>query len=121
MIPNTKTYKSFAEFYPFYLSEHLNNTNRLLHFTGTTLVLVLVLSLLLTGSWSLLVLLPLCGYGFAWVGHFFFEKNKPASFKFPFYSLIGDFVMWFEILTGKIPLRPGKIDGRGGRKTKKAY
>jgi len=94
---------SFAEFYPFYLSEHNNRTCRRLHFVGSSLGLVCVGTALATGNaWWVLVGL-LCGYAFAWVGHFGFEKNKPASFKRPLYSFMGDWVMYKDIWTGRIP------------------
>jgi hypothetical protein len=93
---------SFAEFYPFYLTEHSNRTCRRLHFVGTSLALVCLTALLVSRNpWWLLAGL-VCGYGFAWVGHFAFEKNKPASFKRPLYSFMGDWKMWWQILTGKI-------------------
>ncbi len=95
-------YTSFADFYPFYLSEHSNRISRRLHFIGTLLVIVTAFYSLLSGRYLLLLLLPIIGYGFAWVGHFFFEKNKPATFIYPVYSLAGDFVMFKDILTGKI-------------------
>lgn len=97
-----KEYKSFSEFYPFYLSQHENQACRRLHFIGSTVILFLVLYILLTASWFLILFIPLVGYGFAWVGHFFYEKNKPATFTYPIYSLIGDWVMFKDILTGKI-------------------
>jgi len=94
---------SFAEFYPFYLSEHNNRTCRRLHFVGSSLGLVCLGTALATGNaWWVLVGL-LCGYAFAWVGHFGFEKNKPASFKQPLYSFMGDWLMWWQILTRRIP------------------
>ena len=96
-------YTSFREFYPFYLSEHRNRTCRRLHFVGSSLALGCLVALVLTGNaWWLLAGL-LCGYGFAWVGHFAFEKNKPASFKQPMYSFCGDWVMYKDIVTGRIP------------------
>ncbi|HEY1091964.1 MAG TPA: Mpo1-like protein [Burkholderiaceae bacterium] len=100
----TTRFTSFAEFYPFYLGEHANLTCRRLHFVGTTLVLLCIAGLLYTGSLRYALFIPLCGYGFAWAGHFFFEKNKPASFKQPLYSLLGDFVMYRDILIGKIKI-----------------
>ena len=100
----TKPFSSFADFYPFYLQEHSNRTCRLLHFIGTWLVI----GVAVTAAWRrepvLLWLMPVVGYGFAWAGHFFFEHNKPATFKHPFYSLLGDFVMWKDILVGKVKL-----------------
>ncbi len=99
-----KRFTRFSEFYPFYLSEHQDRVNRRLHFVGSTLVLALVLFALLTQHWMLLCAVPFAGYGFAWVGHFFFEKNKPATFSHPLYSFMGDWVMYKDILTGKVKL-----------------
>lgn len=96
-------FSSFAQFYPYYLQEHSNRTCRRLHFVGTSLVIALAVSAVVTGAWWMLWLLPVAGYGFAWLGHFGFEKNRPATFQHPFYSLWGDFVMYKDILTGKIP------------------
>ncbi len=95
-------YAKFRDFYPFYLEEHRNRTCRRLHFIGSGLVLLILLAVLVTGNWWGLLLLPLIGYGFAWVGHFFFEHNRPATFKYPFYSLAGDWVMFVQILRGRI-------------------
>ena len=97
-----KTYTNFAEFYPFYLSEHSNRNCRRLHFVGSTLALVCLVMLFASGRPQYLLYALLCGYGFAWVGHFVFEKNKPASFKRPLYSLMGDWVMYKDIWTGRI-------------------
>lgn len=100
--PTEQTFSSFADFYPYYLSEHANDTSRRLHYIGSLLVLgILFYSLFTLNGWLLLVL-PLAGYGFAWVGHFFFEKNKPATFKYPLYSFMGDWVMLRDALTGRI-------------------
>jgi len=98
-----KAMQSFAEFYPFYLSEHRNPTCRRLHFLGSTLVLVCLAMLLITGQLRFVLYALLCGYGLAWVGHFAFEKNKPASFKRPLYSFMGDWVMYKDIWTGRVP------------------
>jgi len=98
-------YKSLEEFYPFYLSQHSNNLNRLLHYTGTLLVIAIFTIGLLTQHLGLLAWTPICGYGFAWFGHFFFEKNKPATFKYPLFSLACDFLMLFVFLSGKIQKR----------------
>mmetsp|Transcript_41425 Transcript_41425/g.57655 ORF Transcript_41425/g.57655 Transcript_41425/m.57655 type:complete len:106 (+) Transcript_41425:61-378(+) len=97
-------YTTFQDFYPFYLSEHSNLINRKLHIMGTSIVILLWCYVFFTGQYNLLWYTPLIGYGFAWVGHFFFEKNKPATFKYPLFSLRGDFKMWYECLTGQIPL-----------------
>ncbi|PRO71769.1 DUF962 domain-containing protein [Alteromonas alba] len=98
----TKRFTSFREFYPYYLSEHQNVTCRRLHFIGSTLVLTLLILSLFTGQLRLLWLLPVAGYGFAWLGHFKFEHNKPATFRYPLYSLMGDWVMYKDILLGRI-------------------
>ncbi len=97
-------FASFREFYPFYLAEHANRTSRRLHFTGTALGLVAIAFALVTMNLWWLLLVPLLGYGFAWTGHFFFEKNRPATFRYPFYSLAGDYVMFWQMLTGRIRL-----------------
>lgn len=99
-----KKYKSFSEFYPHYLAEHRDKLNRRLHFTGCLLVIIVLLYAILNNSWTALILVPVLGYGTAWTGHFFFEKNKPATFKYPLYSLMGDWVMFKDIITGKIEL-----------------
>ena len=97
-----KSFKTFAEFYVFYLGEHSNRTCRRLHFVGSTLVLVCVAMLIYSGRPQYLLYALLCGYGFAWIGHFAFEKNKPASFKRPLYSFIGDWAMYRDIWLGRI-------------------
>jgi hypothetical protein len=101
-LENTRRFNSFAEFYPYYLSEHSNSTCRRLHFIGTSLVILVFALALVVGAWWLWVALPVAGYGFAWVGHFFFEKNRPATFQHPLYSLLGDFVMYRDMLLGKV-------------------
>lgn len=99
-----QNFRSFSEFYPFYLSEHANRINRRLHFTGTMLVVLIAAACVLTQHWMWLLAVPFAGYGFAWVGHFFFERNKPATFSHPLYSFVGDWVMFWHILTGKVTL-----------------
>ena len=100
--------KSFEEFYPFYLKQHSNKICRLLHVIGTTIVLALAFTALYHNIPALWIAVPIAGYGFAWVGHFFFEKNKPATFQYPLWSLRSDFKMYFDILSGKIPLDHSK-------------
>ncbi|MCG6574545.1 DUF962 domain-containing protein [Pseudomonas sp. AF32] len=95
-------FNSFAEFYPYYLGEHSNSTCRRLHFVGTSLVILIFVLALVATVWWWLIALPVAGYGFAWIGHFFFEKNRPATFQHPFYSLLGDFVMYRDMLRGKV-------------------
>ncbi|ARS48475.1 Mpo1-like protein [Ectopseudomonas hydrolytica] len=95
-------YQSFAEFYPYYLQEHSNPTCRRLHYVGSLLVLAILAYALLSQQWLWLLALPVVGYGFAWVGHFVFEKNRPATFQYPLYSLMGDWVMLKDAFTGRI-------------------
>ena len=102
--PDPKAMTSFAEFYPFYLTEHSNLSCRRLHFAGSTLSLLCVAMIFATGNLLWLLAALLCGYGFAWVGHFGFEKNKPASFKRPLYSFLGDWTMYKDIWLGKIKI-----------------
>lgn len=97
-------FNSFKEFYPFYLSQHKNLNCIRLHFLGTFCVLIILFYVMFTLDFKALWTLPFIGYSFAWIGHFVFEKNKPATFKFPFYSLVGDFNMFFDILSGKIKI-----------------
>ena len=94
-------YKSFGEFYPYYMHEHSNRTCRRIHIVGSALVLVILGVALVTLNAWWLIAVPLVGYGFAWVGHFFFEKNTPATFKYPLWSLMGDWRMFFETVTGQ--------------------
>ena len=98
----TKRYATFGEFYPFYLSEHSNRTCRRLHFAGTTIGLICLIAALLTGRLLYILIGLVAGYLFAWIGHFFFERNRPATFTYPLYSFVGDWVMWRDILAGKI-------------------
>jgi len=95
-------YATFREFYPFYLSEHSNIACRRLHFIGSSLVVVTVVLAVVFGDARWLLLAPVAGYGFAWVGHFFFEKNRPATFTYPLYSFAGDWVMFWDILRGRV-------------------
>ena len=97
-----RKYKDFKSFYSFYLTEHGDVKNRLLHFCGTLLFFVCLLAGIITGNWWLFMLIPFVGYGFAWVGHYFVEKNKPATFTYPLFSLASDFVMFWHIITGQI-------------------
>ncbi|MGB0165811.1 MAG: Mpo1-like protein [Luteibaculum sp.] len=93
--------KSFKEFYPYYLSEHQNTTSRILHFIGTGLFFATLIYCIVMVDFGWIWLGPIFGYGFAWFGHFFFEKNKPATFKYPLWSLGSDFKLFFRILAGK--------------------
>jgi hypothetical protein len=95
-------FESFRQFYPFYLSEHRNRTSRRLHVAGTLLAVLAAVLAVAGRRWTLLVAVPLAGYGLAWIGHFFFEHNAPATFRHPFFSLRGDLRMAREVLLGRI-------------------
>ena len=94
-------FQSFAAFYPHYIHEHSNRTCRRIHVVGSALVLVVLAVAVVTRNPWWLLAMPLVGYGFAWVGHFFFEKNRPATFRYPLWSLMGDWRMFFETVTGR--------------------
>jgi len=93
---------TFKEFYPYYLGEHANRTCRRLHFAGTSLGLGFLLHALSTLNFWWVLAGLFSGYAFAWAGHYFFEKNRPATFTHPLWSFMGDWVMWKDMLTGKI-------------------
>jgi hypothetical protein len=93
---------NYSDFWDFYVSEHANPLNRLLHFIGTSLAMLLLVWFSINGMWFYTPLCLICGYGFAWIGHFFIEKNKPASFRYPFWSFISDYVMLFYMITGQM-------------------
>jgi hypothetical protein len=97
-----RRFTSFADFYPFYLSEHAVRATRRLHFVGTGLALACLVALVFTGEPLWLLAALVCGYGFAWIAHFAVEKNRPATFRHPLYSLMGDGVMFWQMLTGRI-------------------
>jgi len=101
----TKEFKSFSDFYPYYLSEHKRLGTRISHFVGTSLFFVwIALAVVQMNAWFILHG-AVTAYFFAWIGHFFIEKNKPATFKYPLMSLRGDFKLYFQILTGKEKFR----------------
>jgi hypothetical protein len=99
---SAREFASFDDFYPYYLREHSSRASRRLHVVGTSLAVALALAALVTQEWMLLWGVPLAGYALAWTGHFFFEKNTPATFRHPLYSLRGDFKMLREVLTGRL-------------------
>ena len=97
-----REHQSFETFWPYYLREHSKPQTRALHYVGTTLVVAIAIIAILRGPLLMLLLMPLAGYFFAWVGHFGVEKNRPATFTYPLWSLAADFKMWWLWLTGRL-------------------
>jgi hypothetical protein len=97
-----RKYRSFEEFWPFYLREHSKPRTRMLHYIGTSNVVGIAIVALVTGLWLWLLAIPVAGYGFAWLAHFRVERNRPATFTYPLWSLAADFKMWWLWLTGKL-------------------
>ncbi len=95
-------YNSFNEFRPYYLAEHSKPGTRLLHLMGTSIALGTVVVFILIGRWWLFPIALIPGYGAAWIGHFFIEKNKPATFQYPLWSFMGDYKMIWLMLTSRI-------------------
>jgi hypothetical protein len=94
--------ESFQEFWPFYVGEHRRRSTRAWHFLGTTLALTLLVVSLVARWWWGLLAVPLCGYAFAWISHFVIERNRPATFRYPLWSLAADFKMWWLIVSGRM-------------------
>jgi hypothetical protein len=103
--PRDPGFRSFAEFYPFYLGEHRHPVSRALHYIGTWGAVSCLVALVVSGEPWWLLGCAVCGYTFAWVGHFAFERNRPATFRHPLYSLAGDFRMWWDLNLGRLKFR----------------
>lgn len=97
-----KKYSNFAEFWPFYLREHAKPATRAYHYAGTSLVVLIAFAALFTGNFWLLIAMPVAGYAFAWASHAAIERNRPATFTYPGWSLAADFKMWWLWLTGRL-------------------
>lgn len=106
-----KDITNFRDFWDFYVKEHSHPLNRTLHFIGSTAGLLVAGTSIATFQWWMLPIAPAIGYAFAWFGHFFVEKNKPASFKYPLWSFQADWVMWFKILTGQMDAEVARVAG----------
>ena len=94
--------QSYREFWPFYVSQHLKPGTRLLHFIGTSAALLCIIAAIISYDWWLLLLGPVVAYGPAWIGHFFVERNRPATFSHPFWSMVGDFHMYGLMWAGRM-------------------
>ena len=106
-------YQDFAAFWPFYLREHAKFQTRVFHYIGSALALIVLAGVILTQTWWAVILVPVSGYFFAWVSHAFVERNKPATFTYPLWSLIGDYRMFFLAMMGKLKpelIKAGVID-----------
>lgn len=110
---------TYEEFWPFYVSEHMGPTTRRLHVLGTTLVLACLMAGVLLSPWWFLAA-PFAGYGFAWTGHFFFERNRPATFTYPLWSLRADFRMFRLTFLGRMPSEIERAARRYPASAKKA-
>lgn len=97
---STHVYRSFEEFWPFYVREHSKKLTRLLHFGGTSTALGIVAAALIMRKPAWILAAPIAGYSASWIGHFFVEKNRPATFKYPRWSLMGDFKMMAMMIAG---------------------
>ena len=104
---------TFREFWPFYVSQHMNAACRWLHFAGSSIGLVLLIAAFATQRFWLIPLGFVQGYAWAWVGHFIIEKNRPATFQYPLWSFMGDWVMWGKILSGKMNEEVAKVARAG--------
>lgn len=114
-------YESFAQFWPFYLREHSRPRTRAFHYVGTSLVVALAIAAVVTGNGWLLIAMPVAGYGFAWASHALIERNRPATFAYPTWSLMADFKMWWLWLTGGIAgeLRAAGVEPPGANEQRR--
>jgi hypothetical protein len=109
----TQRYNSFTEFWPHYVAEHSKPLTRMLHLAGTAIALGCLTLFIVNGRWWLFPLALIPGYGAAWIGHFFIEKNKPATFQYPLWSFIGDYKMIWLMLTGRMDAEVERVNVTG--------
>lgn len=103
--------ENYREFWDFYVREHSKPMTRTLHFAGTSLGIILLLYFVATGRWYFFPVFFAIGYGFAWFSHFFIEKNRPATFKYPLWSFISDFRMIWFMLSGRMASEVERVTG----------
>jgi len=111
----SEKFQSFEEFWPYYLGEHKLIVCRALHYIGTVASSVLLVFLIIAQKWSWLPLVLVVGYGPAWIGHFFVEKNKPATFTYPWWSLLGDYKMFYLALKGELRGELSRLFGKASK------
>ena len=104
-------FKSFQEFWPYYLGEHRLINCRILHYIGTIASATLLVYFLVTKQFAMLPLVLVAGYGPAWIGHFFIEKNRPATFTYPKWSFMGDYKMCYLAATGQLRSELSRLFG----------
>jgi len=109
--------QNFREFWDFYVAEHSHPTTRILHFIGTSLGVACLLWFVLRGTWYWFPLALIPGYAFAWISHFFVEHNRPATFKYPFWSFAGDWKMFWMMLQGKMSAEVERVSRNSGNQT----
>jgi hypothetical protein len=107
-------FQSFAEFWPFYVAEHSRPATRGVHFLGSTFAVALLIAAIVWQWWWLLLAVPFVGYGFAWISHFGIEHNRPATFKYPLWSLAADWKMWLLMLTGQMGMEIERVNSLRG-------
>jgi hypothetical protein len=115
-LKNDERYASFIEFWPYYLSEHRLKKSRALHYFGTVASNLLLIYFVVNQNWVSLPLVLVAGYGPAWIGHFFVEKNRPATFTYPWWSLVGDYKMFYLAATGQLRAELSRLFGRDARR-----
>ncbi|MBC7384765.1 MAG: DUF962 domain-containing protein [Cryobacterium sp.] len=107
--PPRAKFTRFDDFYPFYLSEHSASGTKQAHFLGSCLVFATFVTIVITHDWGRIYLVPFFGYGSTWASHFFIEKNRPASFRQPLYSLRADALLFFHLLSGRLSFKSGAV------------